>query len=1037
MCRLMLAVMTVSLCAHALAAVVPLHVANPLGRTVDNWPITTGVPFPAGALRSADHVRVLDEAGREVPCQALTTSVYPDGSVRWLLLDLQADVPARGRELQLEYGDTVARAAPPQPIVLEQTPQAINLSTGPLSLSVRRDRGNFLDELTVNGVPVVQPGHDGGPYFVDDQGQRFRAALDSAPEVEVELAGPLRSVITVRGWYVGPAGERKCRFITRLHAFAGQPFVRVFYTWIMTEDSRTLRFRDIGLRLPLPAQSCSFALDDGSAVSFPVTQNLGADLVQYDFDKFLLRPGQPREGGPQPLGVMATDTAATTVALAVRDFRQLFPKELSSDAEGITFHVWPAHGLAQPDRPVTDAMLQYLWFCHEGEVLDFQVPESYYTHSEQYSEYEYRYVRSSQYANAMGISKTHELLLAFGSQLDAARVAAVTEVFQDPPECLAAPQWMCASGVFGHIAPVDRESFPTYEDLISGTFDAERRMQDFTRDYGMWNFGDAHTSWDMTRRRWSDVYRCWRNTHHGAPRLPWILYVRSGDPKYLRFGVRNTRHVMDEDFCHWSTPEFEALPYPQGKIRGALNDYKGLVHWHSGTRLTDYNSMTDFMLWYWHLTGDRRGLEVAQQWGDAVVQRYAQPFGHREGAGTCAALLELYKDTLDERYLKVADDLARHLISTQKDDGSFPQWENYAPWLERYCELTGSEQGKAALVRWANAYYNGYGDSFSDYKVGGELNILSYAYLYSGDLKYLARGQWLADSMVASVYRGEDELLRGLMLAGQTSLSGYGIQRLPHLLYALKQYGRPIEPDMVLAGQPGFALLFRRTRPELDGQPTKIETVEAWILEETDTEFTVTLNTRHTYDERRYFARITAPDGAEVLSVDERVPRGAKQYVFTVPADDKTGVYRVSLGGVGSFGQVSHPVQVQPALPVAFPLEGRIFTRDPGAYYLYVPAGVTRFALALHVFDQATCTGQVVSPDDEQRVQFSAGPNERLSEVCEVRPMPDQTGAAWRLNIGGANCLMAVTSEGATIPPLLFQEAYPAQVCKALTASMP
>ena len=67
-------VAAICLCAQAFAAQVPLQIANPRGEAVMAWPITTGVPFPTGALASADNVRVLDERGAELPCQANVTA---------------------------------------------------------------------------------------------------------------------------------------------------------------------------------------------------------------------------------------------------------------------------------------------------------------------------------------------------------------------------------------------------------------------------------------------------------------------------------------------------------------------------------------------------------------------------------------------------------------------------------------------------------------------------------------------------------------------------------------------------------------------------------------------------------------------------------------------------------------------------------------------------------------------------------------------------------------------------------------------------
>jgi len=596
-------------------------------------------------------------------------------------------------------------------------------------------------------------------------------------------------------------------------------------------------------------------------------------LVQLAYDRALLAG---RETTAPPDGWLAARGPAGGCAVGVRDFRELFPKELEANATGAVCHVWPAHAPDPPPRPVTDAMLPHLWFAHEGRLLDFAVPRSYTSLVGEHTEYEYRYLRSAADANAMGIAKTHDLSLLFTApgEAPAAGAARLNPVFQHPPAALPAPRWMCDSRRLRTLDPVDTAAFPDDEAMISKTFDAERRMEhpqrrlrdvELRRRPHLLGYGPR-----PVRRRLPRLAQ--HASRRAAGALAAVRPLRGSQIPALRgaehAACRRRRLLPLVD------PRERALPYPKGKLRGALNDYKGLVHWHSVNRLTDYNAMTDFLLWSWHLTGDRWPLEVALDWGEAVKAKYTRPFGHREGAGTCAALLELYQETLDPRLLEIATALAKHLLASQREDGSFPQWEDYAPWLERYCELTGDAAAKAALVRWADAYLAGYGDSMSTYNVCGELNILAYAWHYSGDPKYLARGRWLADRFRGSVYAGDDPLLQGLVQQGQVSLSGYGIQRLPLLLRALREHGQPVKPDMLLTARPGFGLLFQRTRPVIDGRAEKLETLEAWVLEQVDQPFSVTIHTTHTYDQRRYVGQVTAPDGQVVQTIESR-SRGA------------------------------------------------------------------------------------------------------------------------------------------------------------------
>ena len=55
--------------------------------------------------------------GGEVPLQTETLARWPDGSVRWLLLDFQIDLAAKQKKtLTLRYGPEVRRAAVAKPV---------------------------------------------------------------------------------------------------------------------------------------------------------------------------------------------------------------------------------------------------------------------------------------------------------------------------------------------------------------------------------------------------------------------------------------------------------------------------------------------------------------------------------------------------------------------------------------------------------------------------------------------------------------------------------------------------------------------------------------------------------------------------------------------------------------------------------------------------------------------------------------------------------------------------------------------------------
>ena len=90
---------------------IALTVGNPGDVPYKSVPVTGGIPFPAGALGSSEQLRLLGPGGDEVPLQVRTLGQWLDGSVKWALLDFQADVPPGSeRAYTLEYGTEAGRA---------------------------------------------------------------------------------------------------------------------------------------------------------------------------------------------------------------------------------------------------------------------------------------------------------------------------------------------------------------------------------------------------------------------------------------------------------------------------------------------------------------------------------------------------------------------------------------------------------------------------------------------------------------------------------------------------------------------------------------------------------------------------------------------------------------------------------------------------------------------------------------------------------------------------------------------------------------
>ena len=116
---------------------VTIQNALPMARIHE--PITCGVPLVRRFCEDSSELTLLGPAGTSVPAQILVTNRYKDGSPRWVLLDFDVDVPAKG---QAVYRLT-ANAAPCRP----PRHWPIDLSTAlPKSTPAERDSVSTLTD---------------------------------------------------------------------------------------------------------------------------------------------------------------------------------------------------------------------------------------------------------------------------------------------------------------------------------------------------------------------------------------------------------------------------------------------------------------------------------------------------------------------------------------------------------------------------------------------------------------------------------------------------------------------------------------------------------------------------------------------------------------------------------------------------------------------------------------------------------------------------------------------------------------------------
>ncbi|MBM4086573.1 MAG: hypothetical protein FJ272_17455, partial [Planctomycetes bacterium] len=90
--------------------------------------VTAGVPLTKGTLPEAAQCRLLDEQGKEAPFVGTALARWPDGSVKWLLLDFRARVGAgKTANFTLECGTSASAKITGERVSIAETKNSIEV----------------------------------------------------------------------------------------------------------------------------------------------------------------------------------------------------------------------------------------------------------------------------------------------------------------------------------------------------------------------------------------------------------------------------------------------------------------------------------------------------------------------------------------------------------------------------------------------------------------------------------------------------------------------------------------------------------------------------------------------------------------------------------------------------------------------------------------------------------------------------------------------------------------------------------------------
>jgi hypothetical protein len=656
-------------------------------------------------LHDPNYLILRDEKGESIPLQTRILDRWPDGSIRWLLLDWQATVSG-DTKYRLEVSDSLQEVAPVVGgIRIKEAEGEVTVDTGPAEF--RFKVGAYLewtpDSISLRGMNLTSEFR----AFFAVKDKRWRSYQPLITKLTLVNTGSVRSCIAVQG-------ELKRRrhwgyFETLLHFFADSPSLRFFTTignyrkaihqggfWELGKRSSLfIKWASFGIYLPSVHKQtrviCSAAPGEPykeSVGGIEVWQGSSGGPNWHPFCGYQISlASEEKHEGRRAVPIITVERGELQFTLAMRYFWQNFPKRIWGAFDTIWNVIHPAF---------TNLGLELLDDCVELQG---------------------------------GEQKTHEFVVAFGK--DEVTPEQPLEWVRSPLRVRVDPAWYAVSGVVPYLTPEAEDPNADYIKLVRAAIEGEdtfEKKRDVVDEYGWRNFGDIYADHEAVAIEKasgvSDDPGTGRPKTGALPRPGHPLvshynnqydplagfayqFMRSGDWRWWEAMNELAAHVVDIDIYH---TDQDKAAYNHGLFwhtvhytDAGLSTHRSYPRPGDGTRSVpatsgggpgnEHNYTTGLMLHYF-LTGNPQSREAAiglAQWvidmedGTKTIFRWldrgytglasatVSPLYHGPGRGagnSINALLDGHRLTGERRFLDKAEQLIRRCIHPADDIGA-------------------------------------------------------------------------------------------------------------------------------------------------------------------------------------------------------------------------------------------------------------------------------------------------------------------------------------------------------------------------------
>jgi hypothetical protein len=649
-------------------------------------PVTIGFPLPQGMVSDSGCLTLWDASGCQLPLQAHPLANWFDGSVKWVLLDFQANIEAKTRltyQIRCISDPFIWYQSPS--LSVQESPEQIVVETGKVTFFVNRQLCKPFDRVVIKGAELIATQ---GSSFVltDDRGQIYLPHINDAA---VETKGPLRVTIRVRGEMQSAAHKSLARFVVRLSFHAGSGFVQMQMTlhnpkaahhpgglWDLG-DAGSIYFKDLSLQVPLRTTDVPQIFWTAQPLQ-PPKEHVAAGLVIY----------QDSSGGEN----WRSTNHVNRLGKVVQSFRGY--RISSNDSlleEGL--RATPVLSL-KGGNGGTAATIDKFWQnfpkameAHGNELNIRLFPRQY----------------NDVFELQGGEQKTHTIYLQFaGPEEKPADLGWI----HDRLIPRATSEWYANSKACLYLSPLNQDTNVECRELIDGaisgsqSFFARREIID---EYGWRHFGDLYADHEAVGHTGETPLVAHYNNQYDVLFGAIVEYLRGCDSRWFELASDLARHVIDIDIYHtdkdrpayngglfWHTDHYldAGTATHRAYSKAALTNRDASAY---GGGPSNEHNYTSGLLHYYYLTGDETAREAVLSLAEWVIKMDdgsrrrlgfidSRPMGlasstasrdyHGPGRGagnSINALLDAHLLSDDPRYLVKAEELIRRCIHPKDD----------------------------------------------------------------------------------------------------------------------------------------------------------------------------------------------------------------------------------------------------------------------------------------------------------------------------------------------------------------------------------